>query len=267
MQERVAERHRHIFSRPEQVARYLASIHLPASLTWSFLNNGKAGTSSARRFLFELEFGAPLTVHWNVRHDINPDSVVHYLQGETGVLRAAVALSTPFATLDAALRLTTVRHPLTRAVSAFEYLCKSNDLAHDWFAADRLRMNALLGFNWESDARSARGFSMFLDYIMWTGESLGNLAINPHWRPQIDNILPDLYRPDIVGRLEDMRAFYRATAVQLDRPLPADFDLPHSNRQEYLARTDWLSPEARRKIGKIYARDLDWLGYGPEEAG
>ncbi len=266
-QERMVEKYPKIFRQPEDAARFFSSIHLPASLSWAFLNNGKAGSSSARRFLFLIEFGWPLTVRWNVPHDINSDAVVHNLQGDTYLLRAASAMPEPWPRLKAALRLTTVRHPLARVVSAFEYLCKSNDLAHSWFAPDRLRMNAIFGFDWNEDPRTARGFEIFLEYILWSRDTLGPLAINAHWRPQIDNVLPDLYRPEIIGRLEDMPSFFRSTAARLERPLPEDFDLEPSNQQSYTLRDDWLSSAARARIQDLYARDFEWLDYEPGEVG
>ena len=75
--ERLVEKHPQSFAIPEQALSFLRSIHLPASLRWSFLNNGKAGTSTSRRFLFQLEFGVPLSAVWHVPQDINPDGVVH----------------------------------------------------------------------------------------------------------------------------------------------------------------------------------------------
>ena len=72
--ERLMADHPEVFGKPEDAIGRLRSIHLPASLRWAFLNNGKAGTSSAGRFLFQLEFGVPLTVDWDVPHDINPHS-------------------------------------------------------------------------------------------------------------------------------------------------------------------------------------------------
>lgn len=263
--ERLMADHPEVFGKPEDAIGLLRSIHLPASLRWAFLNNGKAGTSSARRFLFQMEFGVPLTVDWDVPHDINPDGVVHSLQGGAGIFRPAIALPTPLAVLDGSLRLATVRHPVSRAISAFEYLCKSHDLRHSWFVQDRLRMNAVLGFDWTLDTRSPRGFLKFLDYIAWMQAEVGRFDINPHWRPQIDNVVPTIFRPQIIGRLEDMGAFYREVADQLGQPLPSGFDLRAANRQTYAGdRSAWLTAEARDRIATIYAADFDWLGYDPE---
>lgn len=264
--ERLATLHPDRFANADQTLPFLRSIHLPASLRWAFLNNGKAGTSSARRFLFQIEFGVPLTTAWNVPHDINPDSVVHNLQGNAGVLRAALVLPMPLEKLSNALRMTTVRNPISRAISAFEYLCKSHDLAHSWFAQDRLRMNAVAGFNWMVDPRTATGFLKFLDYLQWSQEHLALADINPHWRAQIDNIVPAVYRPDIIGRVEDMPSFFRIVADHLSEPCPESFTSITANRQEYPSGKEWVTSAALSRIRSFYARDFDWLGYDPETA-
>ncbi|NBE06539.1 sulfotransferase family 2 domain-containing protein [Paragemmobacter ruber] len=264
--DRLSKENPALFPRPDDAQSFLRAIHLPASLRWSFLNNGKAATSAARRFLFQIEFGTPLTTAWDVPQDINPDSVVHNLQGPSGVLRALIALPDPIETLGRSLRLVTVRHPVARAVSAFEYLCRSHDLAHSWFAQDRLRLNAVTGFDWTTDPRTATGFLKFLDYIQWMQAEGGRTSVNSHWRPQIDTILPALYRPDIVGRVEDMATFCRQVARHLDQPLPDGFALPRTNSQTYADRQDWLSTAARARLRTIYAADFDWLNYAPEDS-
>lgn len=253
------------FASTEEVAVLMRSIHLPASLRWAFLNNGKAGSSSARRFLFELEFGVPLTVAWDVPQDINSDAVVHNMQGSSGILRQAVALPGMMETVEGALRLVTARHPVARALSAFDYLCLSHDRRHSWFVQDRLRMNALVRFDWDRDPRTATGFGKFLDYIALIRELAGRAEVNPHWRAQVENVVPAVYRPDVIGRVEDMGAFYRQVAERLDQPLPATL-AGEANRQSHRSsRADLLTPASLRAIERVYAADFEWLGIDPEE--
>lgn len=250
----------------DAAAQYLRRIHVPASMRWAFLNNGKAGTSSARRLLFQLEFGVPLTVAWDVADDINSDAVAHRLQGPSGILRQAAQIANPVARLGTALRLTTVRHPVTRALSAFDYLCRSHELRHVWFVQERLRMNALVGFDWDRHPRTADGLARFLDYIHQHAAISGPQALDPHWRPQVENILPRIFLPDLVGRLEDLPAFFAAVAERLDQPLPDDASLPRSNRQERRSdRAALLTAANRAAIARIYAADFEWLGYQPDE--
>lgn len=259
------EAHPGVFATNEAAAQFLRSIHLPASQRWAFLNNGKAGTSSARHLLFRLEFGVPMTVQWDVPADINPDGAIHHMQA-AGIWRAAVALPDPMERLDGALRITTVRHPVSRALSAFEYICHSNDLRHSWFAGDRLRMNALVGFDWSDHPRTAGGLARFLDYVATMRDEGGFHAVDPHWRAQAENIHPAIYRPDLVGRVEDMEGFFRALCDRLDQPLPDDAGPLASNRQTYRSdREALLTPANRAAIARLYAADFEWLGYDPDQ--
>lgn len=254
------------FATNDAAGQYLRRIHLPASGRWAFLNNGKAGTSSARRLLFRLEFGVPLSVAWDVSDDINSDAVAHRLQGPSGILRQAAQIAEPMERLDAALRLTTVRHPLDRALSAFDYLCRSHELRHVWFVQDRLRMNALVGFDWDRHPRTAEGFARFLDYAAQIIALAGPQAVDPHWRPQIDNILPDIFRPDLVGRLEDLQGFFAEVAGRLGQALPEGEGRRPSNRQEHRSeRAGLLTPANRAAIERLYAADFEWLGYAPDD--
>lgn len=254
--------HPGVFPTPETAAHYLRRIHMPASGRWAFLNNGKAGTSSSRRFLFQLEFGVPLTVAWDVPDDINSDAVAHRLQGASGILRPALVVPDAEDRLAGALRLTTVRHPLERALSAFDYICRSHDLRHVWFVQDRLRMNAMVGFDWDRHPRTAEGLARFLAYVEQSVAESGAQSVDPHWRPQIDNILPAIYRPDLIGRLEDMGRFFRDIAERLGQELPEGGDRQPSNRQDRRSDRDaLLTPANRRAVARLYAADFDWLGY------
>lgn len=259
----IAAAHPNLGLSSDQVSDFMHSISLPASLRWAFLNNGKAASTTARRFLFEMEFGSRLSVRWRPDWDINPDGVAHHMQGGSRIFRVLAAIEDANAVLDRALRVTTVRHPVSRALSAFDYLCLSNDLQHSWFVDDRYRMNAVLGFDWARDPRTPRGFQIFLNYLLWCRDTLG--WNDAHWRPQIDNICPTLFRPDIIGRVEDMSAFYTAVAERLAKPLPKDYALPPANRQGKRSdRAALLTPANLALIETIYAADFDWLGYDPK---
>ena len=100
---------------------------------------------------------------------------------------------------------------------------------------------------------------------MWWKTSLPYNEINPQWRPQIDNIVPTVFHPEIIGRVEDMPAFFHAVAERLDESLPSEFDLPPANQQTYTAGRDWFSNEASMQLETIFAQDYTWLGYQPDE--
>lgn len=260
--EQFAACHEGIFANTNMAANFLRSVHMPKSGRWAFLNNGKAGTSSARRLLFRMEFGVPLTTEWDVPADINPDSVVHHMQANGWILRPVLTCQDGLARMKNALRITTVRHPTERLLSAFDYLCHSHDLRHNWFVGDRLRMNALVGFDWGRHPRTAEGLTRFLAYIARIRDEMGVLAIDPHWRPQISNILPQVFRPDLLGRVEDMPRFREELTARLGQKLPADFMTPRSNNQARRSdKGNLLTASNRDAIRQIYAEDFAWLDY------
>ena len=248
---------------PPEVQDFLSRITVPASLRWAFLTNDKCATSSTLRCLFQLEFGVPLTVALDTSDDINPDSVVHRLH-QASVLRKLIELKRGVEILPAALRLTTVRHPATRALSAFFYLCATQDRKHAWMADDRLRMNAIVGFDWDTDCRTLPGHVKFLRYIDHSLQHNQQLRVNPHWRPQVSNIRPQVFRPDLVGRVEDMAPFFHQLAERLGQPLPAGWVEPRANSQPPRDADAFDSPEIRALIARIYQADFEQFGYDPD---
>lgn len=249
------------FPSTESARIFLNQVVAPASLRWVYKGNGKTGTSSTKRFLFELEFGVPLSTQVNLPYDINPDAAAHRL-ASANVFRELSNIPAGLTVLDSALRLTTVRNPISRATSAFLYLCAAADQRHIWLSDDRLRMNALVGFDWERDIRTPQGMEKFLDYIQIMIENLGEDAINRHWRPQVTSVKPKVLRPHLVGKTEDMETFYRAIAERLDTRLPDSWVVPKANKNAsgFDPKT-LLSAEALSRIEVIYARDFEEFGY------
>lgn len=253
-----------IFASRDTAAAYMNQIIMPHSRRWAYCGNGKSGTSSTKRFLFELEFATPLTAGLKLTSDINPDVAAHHL-ATADVFRPVSFMGKGLDAINNTLRLTTVRHPAARAVSAFLYLCRSDDESHVWFARDRLRMNALVGFDWNRDTKTASGFVKFLRFIEITIAEAGADTVNAHWRPQVDNIKPEIFRPHLVGHTENLESFYRAIARRLDRPLAPDWHAPIANRAESTdTGSALLTPEAVRLLNRIYRADFDTFGYDPD---
>ncbi|MGB0410561.1 MAG: sulfotransferase family 2 domain-containing protein [Pikeienuella sp.] len=240
-------------------ARYLLNtIATPVSRRWSFIANGKTGTTAALRALFEIEFGTALSVTLTDPDDLNDDPAPHRLY-QTGVLSVLMAQGASLVSIENALRLTTVRHPGRRAASAFRYICRADEVGHRAFLRERMVMNAY-GLDWAQDRFVVRGFQKFLEI---TRDQLCNekngLSVNLHWRPQVLNIVPAAYRPHVVGRMEALDVFTSEVAARLDRPSPR---LAVSNRQPaYDADVLLADPTCARLIREIYAADFEEFGY------
>lgn len=241
---------------------FLFHIIMPPSRRWAFMSTGKNAGTSTLRFLFRLEFGVELTVRFQSPTDINPDAVVHQLPDNAVFSRALyLGLSAKdIAEHSGIERLCIVRNPYDRAVSAFTYFCKSNELAKSWFLGDRLRINATVGFDWQTMPYTVAGFRRFLRYIELERERVGVHALDGHWRPQSAFIIPELYRPTLVGRMEDLPTFYKTVAERLRQPLP-DLAGYASNRQEAAPAALLRDEAARRIVERVFRRDFEIFGY------
>jgi hypothetical protein len=246
---------------PREAARGFLSLSiLPPSKRWIFLSLGKNASSSTLQLLFELEYGTRLTAHFDALHDINPSAVVHKL-ADTGVFARAIELGLGLDALLAlpAERLLIVRSPYARAISAFRYFCTSDEMAASWFLTERLRANAMVGFDWETMPGTAEGLRRFLAYIEAEVAERGPYALNPHWCIQARSGFPDVYRPTLTGRLEALDDFYRALCDRLGQALPAE--IARRNLQPPAPDALAGDAEARRMIERIYAEDFEVFGY------
>lgn len=246
----------------ETALRYLNLIILPPSRRWAFISVGKSASSSALAFLFQAEYGTTLSVDVVPETDINPEAAIHMLSDHRVFERsqrlglAAADLTGPDGPHH---RLCVVRNPLARAVSGFHYLCKSNALKSRWFVGDRFRINAAFGFDWARHPGTVEGFRLFLRYIASEIETVGADRVDGHWRPQVDFIKPQVFRPTLVGRVEALPAFYATLREALDvSELP---EQPWKNRQATASDTLSNDGEARRLCAEIYASDYETFGY------
>ena len=259
MAERAMKRWPDTFLTPEIALDYLATISMPASERWAYANNAKSGTSSTKRFLFHLEFGVPLSVNFEPLIDINADAVSHALS-RSGVFRTLPHVVGGLNVLNKAFRITTARHPVARAVSSFNYICLTDAESSPWLVNQRLRMNATVGFDWSRDRNTHDGFVKFLDHLLDNERQTGEVIDNPHLRPQVRNVRPDVFKPALVGRTEDLASFYRKIAEHFDTPMPDNWQPPASNRLDSEAGAATLiSPQTKRLMAEVFAADFTWL--------
>jgi hypothetical protein len=259
-------RHRRDFPTWDALRGWFRYIFTPASDAWAFKPNGKTGTTSTLYLLFRLEFGHPLTARQHEPDGILADHAAHELAAARvfSLLTERQDVADALAWLEAApLRLTTVRHPMSRAISAFRYLCKADEAQVSRFLKERLRMTARTGFDWTRHPHTAEGFVRYLEFLRMELAHDATLPVDWHLRPQVMNIRPEILRPHLIGRTEDLPAFFAAIAERLDRPLPEGLDLAPKNRTQ--GRGDDLAadPAARTLVQDIFAMDFESFGYDP----
>lgn len=267
--EKLAAHYGDQFAHQHHMVRYLQDFISPPSGRWIFKSNGKSGTSTTLAFLFWAEFGASLTTSLIEADNAHEDSLPHRLTN-MNVFRFVHQRSDinwlP-GYLGEATYLTTVRHPVTRLVSAFNYLCRSHDLSISQFAGDRVRLSALTGFDWTTHAGTTEGFTRFLDYIDYSLANNTSLMVESHWAPQFNTIRPDILAPTLIGKCEDFDSFFRQLADRFDLPrdIAATFAEKPRNVGTYQGRDatqDYVAaPDTRNRIRDLYAKDFEAFGY------
>ena len=251
-----------LFPTPDAARRFLFQIILPPSMGWSFISVGKNASSSVLSLLFRVEFGCDMNVSVTPESDINPAAAIHMLADSRVFARAlhrGMSLPDLLGAKGPKERICVVRDPMARAVSAFRYFCRSDALKSRWFAADRFRINAALGFDWTRHPDTNEGFRLFLRYIAQEAEQLGEDMLDGHWRPQTAFIKPDAFRPTLTGRMEDMHAFFRTLSDRLG--LAPDTPAPWENRQNTDDDPLLHDPLAQALCQQVYADDYEAFGY------
>ncbi|WP_323763708.1 sulfotransferase family 2 domain-containing protein [Marinovum sp.] len=250
-----------------EMQNFLMATYVPVDRSWVYKTNAKAGSSSVLSFLFALEFGVSFSVKLQTTADHNPDTALHQMRAAhvfQPVLNLPGIDNIP-EFLAKTFSFTVVREPARRVLSSFRYICQSNEKQSEKLLRDRIRLSALTGFDWDWHPGTIDGFQRFLEFIQVESEQEGIVSVNNHWRPQWRNTQIDLLKPDLVGRLEAMPAFYRDLCKALDRPLPKELVADIRNRQPSGDSNTFLADsKCRQLIRDIYARDYELFGYDPE---
>jgi hypothetical protein len=249
---------------PQAAQRFLSMVWFPASRRWRYPLNGKTGNTYTLQLLFWLEFGSFPGVQLRTPTNHHPELAIFSFR-DAGLVRNFADV--PFRQFREfpGITLVTVRNPYARAVSGFRYLCRSQTAADMRFVRERLRLNALTGFDWDNDPDSPAGFRKFLAYVEQMQTHLP-AETDAHWLPQVDHVRPDVLRPDIIGATEDMNAFTDAVIAAL---VPGT-DIPRARLARNTApaaATDLLADsQACALVRRLYARDFAAFGYSEDPA-
>lgn len=251
------------FGTEQQAVFWLRNVVTPADGRWAFKPNGKTGTTSTLYFLYHLLTGHPLSARFATPDQLNDDQAGHQLVG-AGIFRPLLVrrqTQNLLAYLEEALCFTTVRHPLNRALSGFAYICAADAAGKEQFFAERVRMTALTGFDWTRDPNTSQGFLRFLEYLPQALAHHHNRPVDSHFRPQVLNILPEVFRPDLIGKCEDLPSFMTELAARLDMPVPEGALMAPARNQNTVDRDHLISPAARQLVTDIFAADFEAFAY------
>ena len=118
-------------------------------------------------------------------------------------------------------------------------------------------MTAMAGFDWDADLDSLTGFQKFLDFVE-ASQSIGRYQLDRHVAPQSTSMPKDIFKPHIVGRIEEYGAFLQALAAEFGVAKLPDYLRTTTRNAIPKAAPIKLIPAIRRRIATVFAEDLDW---------
>lgn len=206
-----------------------------------FVKNSKAGCTSLARFAYayQSERDCPTSIH-------GEDKILR--QGPRHAAAIHRVLDDP-----SVMRISLVRHPASRLVSAFrDFVLDARN-----YATVHHRPG-LAAFGLDPRQSAERNFDVFLDYV---GASLrlDPLATDRHLRRQSDNLCASAISYRLIGRIEaadrfedDLRHLF---GIARDDTRGC-FPLSNESTQSYAINRAQL-----RKIEGLYAEDMERFGY------
>ena len=247
--------HPKAFVSTADVLQFLDHVTMPASRRWSYARNPKTGTNTLLAALFQIEFGAPLTVKVADPGNASEDTATRYLNDGGVLMDVSRSYGEPDV-LSHGLRITTVREPMDRALSSFAYLQQSHETQSRQFARLRIRLNASYRFDWDRHPGTAEGFERFLDFV---GDLSGTpkFPIDRHIMPQCISVRPDFFKPARIGRTDNLGPFIAALSEELGCP-QADVSVGQRQNAGMFRKVSFdVTDHARRRCEDIYAADYD----------
>lgn len=152
---------------------------------------------------------------------------------------------------DDYMRIVFVRNPVERVLSCF--------LDRVQKARSRPNRTVLAGLNVENIADVS--FTQFVDFIA-TQEIR---EMDPHWRPVYHECIFDKIQYDQVLRFEDMGTALPKLLEELYPRIARSLDLGRNLSPSVTSAKDrvkeYVTPEARATIEKVYAKDFETFGY------
>lgn len=210
------------------------------------VKNSKAGCTSAAHMFYQCFHGM------RYKGDIHrPD--IGLIQGENHLKEVHAALCD-----REAYKMTTVRHPVTRAISGFrDFFIDQKNLRAP------LHMDAIRHFGFDQAAPQTRNFDAFLDMVEYSFAK--NLTrTDRHFRSQVVNTAFSEISYDAICRLETLSADIITALKSAGVAQTAIAGISTEARNPSAAAT--FAPEAGQidRIAQLYSEDFSAFDYDPE---
>jgi len=216
------------------------AVYVP-KLNLLYVINAKAASSSLRDMMFTLGGGS---------RESGPGEGLYFPTRRWR--EVAAALRDP-----GVFRFTVGRHPVSRAVSAFQNLFVDRKNGFNWRHGIYLRRT---GLNY-GDATSAN-FDRFLDYVEEV-QAESELFCDAHLRLQTHNTGARHVSYDRIGHYETLVDDMRSIMAEAVVAAYTDATLGWVNRSGLTAGAIEPTPAQIRRIETIYAEDYQHFGYAP----
>ena len=212
-----------------------------------FIKNHKAACTTISQLLYLHQNG--IVCEDNVHKDY--ERLIQGLPNFPVIVEALMARNT--------FKFTFVRHPVSRAVSAFKdiFLERRNEA---WTRHARY----IERWSFSDSLEDSVNFDIFLEYVTESLHRDSNLT-DPHFRRQVDNTGSNSIKFDFIGRVEDMdfslgclssKLSFNIEALRMQTGKRANFSLIH------------FSPNIEQvlRLQEIYHLDFETFGYTFAEA-
>lgn len=202
-----------------------------------------------------MEFGKDITTSVVTQNNISTDMSPHLLD-KAGIFMSPLQAHHNPARFEHSLRFTVIRDPVKRAVSSFRYLCRAHEEHSPHFAPLRLRMSALVGFDWETDINSTVGLEKMVSYVALAMADK-QILLDPHIAPQTASLHPALFRPYMTGRMEELPRFLSNLAEELGA---TEFRAPKNKMRNAGGGHNAIMVNRRLRtlIEEVFREDMDW---------
>ena len=222
------------------VAPHIVSIEAPSVV---LVKNSKAGCTTLAQIMYYSKTGRFLDQAIHIEKNVLTQGIMSSRKNMARVRG------------DNRFLFTSVRHPETRAVSAFRNL-----ILEAKNAAGKRHIAAIRDFGFDPMESDEFNFDVFLEYVDQSLQ-MDRYRTDRHWREQVNNTGIDLFEYDFVSRLENISQDLDVLLEKLRVPRAGRAEILDARFNRSSQKASEITPGQRRYIEDIYKNDFETFGY------